>query len=170
MIETCLHVCIRGRLSASLLTWRPQFPAGHCSLILPGWVSSGLVSRLLVTNRYNSLFQTRYQPLWIDTAPEKATFACQNLNKLKEGRVGLYRQRHNSLLRSLWCKEWLGFITTQSKSSRVFGMDGLTWERREQEAEIFLAYHAVSNFQFPIVSVSQEGLPPHLYLFWRSLV
>lgn len=44
-------------------------------------------------------------------------------------------------------------------------MDGLTWERREQEAEIFLAYHAVSNFQFPIVSVSQEGLPPHLYLF-----
>lgn len=114
MTRICLHVCIWGRLSASLLTWRPQFPAGHCSLILPGWVSSGPVSSLLGTNRYYSFFHTRYQPLWIDMAPEIPTFTCQNLNKLKEGRIGLYRQRHSSLLCSLWCKEWLGFIIIQS--------------------------------------------------------
>lgn len=89
MATICLRVCIWGRLSASLLTWRTQFQSSCCSLTLPGWVSSGPVSSLLGMNRHSPLFQTSYQPLWIDMTPEIATFTGQNLHKLKEGRIGL---------------------------------------------------------------------------------
>lgn len=113
-------------------------------------------------SRNNSLFQTRYQPLWIDISPEIAIFTGQNLNKLKDRADW---QRPTSVLHSWWswwCKEWLGFMVIQPKSSRVCGMDEPTWERRQWKADIACAYHTVGIFWFQILPGSQEGLPPHL--------